>query len=72
VVQIRKTFINKINEQANHFINSNRNNGPKWTNGLLVVKMRIILHTSQNLTLVFDNKFTPENIEAWRYNEMGY
>jgi uncharacterized protein (TIGR04141 family) len=62
--EIRKTFINKINEQANHFINSNKYNGPKmdkWITGSENA-YNSSYFTKPN-SLVFD-KFTPENIEA--------
>ncbi|WP_369753747.1 DUF6119 family protein [Flavobacterium sp. WC2409] len=62
--EIRKTFIDKINEQANHFINSNKYNGPKmdkWITGS-ENDYNSSYFTKQN-SIVFD-KFTPENIEA--------
>lgn len=62
--EIRKTFIDQINEQAKHFIISNRYLGPKmekWTTGS-ENQYNSSYFTKTN-SMVFD-KFTPQNIEA--------
>ena len=62
--EIGKTFIDKINEQANHFINANKYSGPKmdkWINGSENKYNSSYLKKTNSL--VFD-RFTPQNIEA--------
>lgn len=62
--EIGKTFIDKINEQSEHFINMNKYSGPimdKWTTGSENdYNSSYFLKTD---SLVFD-KFTPQHIEA--------
>lgn len=62
--EIGKTFIDKINEQCQHFINSFKYKGPamdKWLSGS-ENEYNQLFFTKPN-SLVFD-KFTPLNIEA--------
>ncbi|MEP6806557.1 MAG: DUF6119 family protein [Flavobacterium sp.] len=62
--EIGKTLIDKINEQAEHFIVNNKYSGPsmsKWVNGS--ENEYNSTYFVVNNSLVFD-KFTPQNIEA--------
>lgn len=62
--EIRQTFIDKINEQAEHFIVTNKYSGPimkKWSKGS--ENEYNSSYFSLTNSLVFD-KFTPQNIEA--------